>query len=246
MPKKYASIPQFRPFNKEQELAKRLCDTSTVSILTGPAGTAKTFCAVASAVDAFVAEEIQRIFITRPAVEACGESLGYLPGDVTDKLNPYMNPVYDAVEKYCHGSHLEEEIKKSLRVVPLAYMRGRTFDRSVCIMDEAQNATEDQIKMFLTRIGYKSRMILAGDTDQSDIRNCRLTNLAQRLSSEKDVSWHRFGASSIVRHPIIGRLLRHFPELKKSNSNEVVIDSVLAIGEDYRIKLRRQDPGFPP
>lgn len=201
--------PTFKPLNDEQRRAKRLCDNTTICILTGPAGSAKTFCAIASAIDAVANDEADTILLTRPSVEACGESMGYLPGNGEDKLKPYMHPLQDAIEKYCQGTVVREKIRNATKIVPLAYMRGRTFSNAVCVMDEAQNATPEQIKMFLTRIGDGSRMILAGDTSQSDIERCTLQTIARRIVGIEGVGHHQFTESSIVRHPIIEKIIKH-------------------------------------
>lgn len=200
--------PAFRPLNPEQRHAKRLCDTSTITFLSGPAGCSKTFCAVASAVDAFIQGRVDGIIITRPAIEACGERMGYLPGSSEEKLGVYVSPIMDAIKKYCEGSPFFLEIKQKTRIIPLAYLRGRTFENHACILDEAQNASADQIKMFLTRIGEGSNMILAGDTEQSDIHKCVLHDVARKLSHIHGIGWHNFTEQAIVRHPIIGEVLR--------------------------------------
>ncbi len=203
-----SAVPRFRPKNQEQAVAKRLCDTETITVLSGPAGTAKTYCAIASAVDAMIAGRVKSILLTRPAIEACGERMGYLPGAADEKLGVYISPLTDAIGKYCRGTPWESQVMQMTTIVPRAYMRGRTLDNTVCIMDEAQNATAEQIKMFLTRIGEGSSMILAGDTEQSDISATPLKDIARKISQVDGVEWLDFSEAAIVRHPIISEVLK--------------------------------------
>ena len=176
----------------------------------GPAGTGKTFLAVACAVDALERASVQRIIVTRPAVEA-GERLGFLPGDLTQKVDPYLRPLYDALYDLMGFDRVTKAFEKGqLEVAPLAFMRGRTLNHAFVILDEAQNTTPEQMKMFLTRIGFGSRCVVTGDTSQVDLPKGSLSGLvdAERvLARVKGIAMTRFTSVDVVRHPLVARIV---------------------------------------
>ncbi len=187
--------------------------THDLTIATGPAGTGKTYLAVATAVEALQAETIRRIVLVRPAVEA-GENLGFLPGDLRAKLNPYLRPLLDALNDMVDFDHarglMEREI---IEVVPLAYMRGRTLNDSFIILDEAQNTTVPQMKMFLTRMGQRSKMVISGDTSQLDLPKGVTSGLAdalRRLQRIEGVGVMHLAKSDIVRHRLVQRIVEAY------------------------------------
>jgi phosphate starvation-inducible PhoH-like protein len=195
----------------------------TVTFGIGPAGTGKTFLAVASAVAALEARDVSRIILTRPAVEA-GERLGVLPGDIQAKVDPYLRPLFDALydmldpEKVSH--YLENDI---IEVAPLAFMRGRSLNDSFVILDEAQNTSPEQMKMFLTRLGFGSRMVVTGDITQIDLpRNQRsgLVVVGEILARVADISFIRFGASDVVRHELVQRIVAAYDEYSERRTAE--------------------------
>jgi len=187
---------------------------STITFGIGPAGTGKTFLAVASAVKLYAENEIRKIVLTRPAVEA-GERLGYLPGDLSQKIDPYLVPLFDALEHFFGNENLGYLIeKRNIEIVPLAYMRGRTLNDACIILDEAQNATVNQIKMFLTRLGENSKVIITGDETQIDLYKKDYSGLKKTrkiLSSIDEISVMEFQNSDIVRNPIVSKILEVFP-----------------------------------
>ena len=190
-------------------------DDSTVTFGVGPAGTGKTFLAVASAVKMYSENRIKKIVLTRPAVEA-GERLGYLPGDLSQKIDPYLVPLFDSLEYFFGNETLKYLIeKRNIEIVPLAYMRGRTLNDACIILDEAQNATISQIKMFLTRLGENSKMIITGDETQIDLNNKTFSGLKKTrktLSSIEEVSVLEFENTDIVRNKIVSKILEIFPD----------------------------------
>ena len=190
-------------------------DNSTITFGIGPAGTGKTFLAVASAVKMYNDEKIKKIVLTRPAVEA-GERLGYLPGDLSQKIDPYLVPLFDSLEYFFGNETLQYLIdKRNIEIVPLAYMRGRTLNNACIILDEAQNATVSQIKMFLTRLGEDSKMIITGDETQIDLHNRNFSGLKKTrksLSNIEEISVVEFKNSDIVRNKIVSKILEVFPD----------------------------------
>ena len=183
---------------------------NTITIGVGPAGTGKTYLAVAAAVAAFREKKVNRIILTRPAVEA-GERLGFLPGDLQNKVDPYLRPLYDAlfdmmgVESY--NKYLE---KGNIEIAPLAYMRGRTLDDSFIILDEAQNTTREQMKMFLTRLGFNSKIVITGDVTQIDLPGDKVSGLKDAvriLEGVEDIAICRLSASDVVRHVLVQRII---------------------------------------
>ncbi|NLK58225.1 MAG: PhoH family protein, partial [Tissierellia bacterium] len=176
----------------------------------GPAGTGKTYLAMAMAVDAYRKKSVERIILTRPAVEA-GETLGFLPGDLQEKIDPYLRPLYDAlfdIMGFETFAKLKE--KGQIEVAPLAYMRGRTLDNAFIILDEAQNTSNEQMKMFLTRLGYGSKAVITGDITQIDLprgRQSGLVTVSKILHQVKGISFVTFTRSDVVRHPLVQRII---------------------------------------
>ena len=185
----------------------------------GPAGTGKTYLAMAMAVRAFKNKEVNRIVLTRPAVEA-GESLGFLPGDLQMKVDPYLRPLYDALfEMLGHENYNKYVEKNQIEVAPLAYMRGRTLDSSFVILDEAQNTTNEQMKMFLTRLGYGSKAIITGDITQTDLpksKSSGLRTVLHILKNVKGIGMVYLGNHDIVRHPLVQRIISAYDLYEKN------------------------------
>ncbi len=181
----------------------------------GPAGTGKTYLAVAVAVSKFISGEVDRIILSRPAVEA-GEKLGYLPGDMKDKVDPYMQPLYDALNDFLPGKQLAKLIEeKRIEIAPLAFMRGRTLAHAFVVLDEAQNATTMQMKMFLTRLGEGSRMVITGDRSQVDLPRGVTSGLADAerlLNSIPTISFNYFTSKDVVRHPLVAKIIEAYEE----------------------------------
>lgn len=187
--------------------------TNTVTFGVGPAGTGKTYLAVALAVRAFKAHEIQRIILTRPAVEA-GEKLGFLPGDLQNKVDPYLRPLYDALFEMMGAENYQRNLEKGfIEVAPLAYMRGRTLDDSFIILDEAQNTTPEQMKMFLTRLGFNSKMVITGDVTQIDLPDAKRSGLVEAVKVLKNVDGiaiNRFSEKDVVRHKLVQDIVKAY------------------------------------
>ncbi|MED4138214.1 PhoH family protein [Priestia megaterium] len=181
----------------------------------GPAGTGKTYLAVVMAVNALKNGHVQRIILTRPAVEA-GESLGFLPGDLKEKVDPYLRPLYDALHDVLGTEHTQRLIERGvIEIAPLAYMRGRTLDDAFVILDEAQNTTMAQMKMFLTRLGFGSKMVITGDISQIDLPKGAQSGLAavsKILTNVKGISFVHLEQSDVVRHPLVGRIIQAYEQ----------------------------------
>ena len=179
----------------------------------GPAGTGKTYLAVAAAVNAFRKKEVERIILTRPAVEA-GEKLGFLPGDLQDKVDPYLRPLYDALFDIMGIENFMKNVEKQLiEVAPLAYMRGRTLDSSFIILDEAQNTTNEQMKMFLTRLGYGSKAVITGDITQIDLpegKKSGLKSVIHILKDVEDIGFMFFHTTDVVRHKLVQDIIKAY------------------------------------
>ncbi|WP_115314625.1 PhoH family protein [Edwardsiella hoshinae] len=194
--------------NQAQYIANILDHDITFGI--GPAGTGKTYLAVAAAVDALERQEIRRILLTRPAVEA-GEKLGFLPGDLSQKVDPYLRPLYDALFEMLGFERVEKLMERNIiEVAPLAYMRGRTLNDAFIILDESQNTTIEQMKMFLTRIGFNSKAVITGDITQVDLpRNQKsgLRHAIEVLSPVDEISFNFFHSEDVVRHPVVARVV---------------------------------------
>ncbi|MEF2919120.1 MAG: PhoH family protein [Acutalibacteraceae bacterium] len=201
---------------------KRYCTAikeNTITIGVGPAGTGKTYLAVAMAVTAFKAGEINRIILTRPAVEA-GEKLGFLPGDLQSKVDPYLRPLYDALFDMLGAESYQKYVERgNIEVAPLAYMRGRTLDDSFIILDEAQNTTREQMKMFLTRLGFNSKMVINGDVTQIDLPNGSKSGLRESMKILKNIVGIQcvtFSDRDVVRHKLVQDIIRAY----EKNSEE--------------------------
>ncbi len=194
---------------------------NTISFGIGPAGTGKTFLAVSMAVRAFKAHTVSKIILTRPAVEA-GEKLGFLPGDLQNKVDPYLRPLYDALFEMLGPetfSRLQE--RGSIEVAPLAYMRGRTLDESFIILDEAQNTSPEQMKMFLTRLGFNSKMVITGDVTQIDLPNPRNSGLVEAikvLKNVKDIGINHFTEKDVVRHRLVQDIVKAYEQYNSERS----------------------------
>ena len=188
-------------------------ESHTITFGIGPAGTGKTYLAVAKAVRAFQDKQIRRIILTRPAVEA-GESLGFLPGTLNDKVDPYLRPLYDALGDMLGADQLKRYMDDgSIEVAPLAYMRGRTLNDAFVILDEAQNTTEQQMKMFLTRLGFNSKMVVTGDITQIDLPDGRRSGLVDAVKILKDVDdiqIVRFNERDVVRHKLVQDIIKAY------------------------------------
>ena len=186
----------------------------------GPAGTGKTYLAVACAVEALEQERIRRILLVRPAVEA-GEKLGFLPGDLTQKIDPYLRPLYDALYELLGFERVEKLIERNvIEVAPLAYMRGRTLNDAFIILDESQNTTAEQMKMFLTRIGFGSTVVVTGDVTQIDLPPRTLSGLKhviKVLGDVKGISFTHFGPKDVVRHPLVQRIVEAYARQEKDD-----------------------------
>lgn len=200
---------QIRPQTAGQREYVRAIDTHTVTFGVGPAGTGKTFLAVAKAVQALQRREVSRIVLTRPAVEA-GERLGYLPGSLEDKIDPYLRPLFDAIASFMDPDVVPQLVAGgTIEVAPLAYMRGRTLNEAFVILDEAQNTTPEQMKMFLTRLGFGSRMVVTGDITQIDLPHASsgLRQAMRILRDVDDLAIHELTSDDIVRHSLVGRIV---------------------------------------
>jgi phosphate starvation-inducible PhoH-like protein len=189
----------------------------------GPAGTGKTFLSMALALSSLEKKEVDRIILCRPAVEA-GENLGFLPGDLKEKVDPYLSPLYDALNAMLPKNRLKVLIEnKSIEIVPLAYMRGRTLDNSFMILDEAQNSTIMQMKMFLTRLGIGSKAIINGDVTQIDLdvnKHSGLIQAAKILQNVSGIGFTYFDESDIVRHPLVKKIIGAYDTIDKKNGTK--------------------------
>lgn len=210
-----------RPLKPKTLGQKKYCESIDKNIITfgiGPAGTGKTYLAVAMAVTAFRAKEVTRIILTRPAVEA-GEKLGFLPGDLQSKVDPYLRPLYDALFDMLGAENFQRyQERGAIEVAPLAYMRGRTLDDSFIILDEAQNTTPEQMKMFLTRLGFRSKMVITGDITQIDLPDGKKSGLKKVMHILKDVDdieICRFNQKDVVRHKLVQDIVNAYEKYEK-------------------------------
>jgi phosphate starvation-inducible PhoH-like protein len=207
-----------RGVNQKEYLHKVL--THDINFGVGPAGTGKTYLAVASAVDAMERDQVRRILLVRPAVEA-GERLGFLPGDLAQKIDPYLRPLYDALYEMLGFEKVAKLVERNvIEVAPLAYMRGRTLNESFVILDEAQNTTPEQMKMFLTRIGFGSTAVITGDVTQIDLprgQQSGLRQVTEVLAHVEGISFTFFNARDVVRHPVVQRVVRAYDEFDRKS-----------------------------
>lgn len=217
-----ASGRVIKPKTIGQKRYMDLINSKDVTFGIGPAGTGKTYLAVAAAVNAFRKKEVDRIILTRPAVEA-GEKLGFLPGDLQDKVDPYLRPLYDALFDIMGSENYLKNVEKQLiEVAPLAYMRGRTLDSSFIILDEAQNTTNEQMKMFLTRLGYGSKAVITGDITQIDLPGDKKSGLkivSRILKDVEDIGFMYFQTTDVVRHKLVQDIIKAYErfEAKKND-----------------------------
>lgn len=207
---------QPRTINQKKYLASLMQTDVTFGV--GPAGTGKTYLAVAAAVDAYERDSVERIILTRPAIEA-GERLGFLPGDLVQKVDPYLRPLYDALFDLFGFEKTQRLIEKQvIEIAPLAFMRGRTLNNAFVILDEAQNTTCEQMKMFLTRIGFGTRAVITGDATQVDLPKGVRSGLAHAcevLENVRGISIVRFTAEDVVRHPLVGAIVRAYEKAQE-------------------------------
>ena len=207
------------PKSKKQKEYVRSLKTNQITISLGPAGTGKTYLAVAVALTMLLEKKVERIILSRPAVEA-GEKLGFLPGDMKDKIDPYLRPLYDSLYDLLDYDRIQRKIESgAIEIAPLAFMRGRTLKNSFAILDEAQNATETQIKMFLTRIGENSKLVVNGDPSQVDLPNKNQSGLIKSqviLKSIKEISVINFDHQDVMRHPLVTKII----EAYQKNTND--------------------------
>ena len=208
------------PRSKKQKEYVQALKNSQIIISNGPAGTGKTYLAVAVALTMLLEKKVQRIILSRPAVEA-GERLGFLPGDMKDKIDPYLRPLYDSLHDLIDYEKIQKKIESGeIEVAPLAFMRGRTLKNCFAILDEAQNATETQIKMFLTRIGENSKLVVNGDPSQIDLPNINQSGLikTQRILKDiKEIEVINFDHNDVIRHPLVTKIVQAY---QKSNNND--------------------------
>lgn len=200
--------------NRNQREYIRAIQTNDLIFGIGPAGTGKTYLAVVMAVKALKNNEVDRIILTRPAVEA-GESLGFLPGDLKEKVDPYLRPVYDALHAVLGTEHTERLIERGvIEIAPLAYMRGRTLEKAFVILDESQNTTKQQMKMFLTRLGFGSKMVVNGDKTQIDLpkghTQSGLVDAKHVLQNVPHIAFVEFDAADVVRHPVVSEIIKAY------------------------------------
>ena len=210
-----------KPKTLGQKSYTKAIEKNTVTLGIGPAGTGKTYLAVAMAVRAYKAKEIDRIILTRPAVEA-GEKLGFLPGDLQSKVDPYLRPLYDALFDMLGAETTQRYLERGdIEIAPLAYMRGRTLDDSFIILDEAQNTTPEQMKMFLTRLGFNSKMVVTGDVTQIDLPDGKMSGLKQVmriLQDVEDVAICKFSQSDVVRHQLVQRIIAAYEKFDQARA----------------------------
>ncbi|WP_460048939.1 PhoH family protein [Sessilibacter sp. MAH2] len=213
-----------KPRGKNQQRYVRSVQTNDINFGIGPAGTGKTYLAVACAVEALLQDSIERILLVRPAVEA-GEKLGFLPGDLSQKVDPYLRPLYDALYEMLGFETVGKLIERNvIEVAPLAYMRGRTLNSAFVILDESQNTTREQMKMFLTRIGFGTTAVINGDPSQIDLPRGQASGLKHAievLDGVDGISFTYFGSKDVVRHPLVQRIVEAYDkaEQKKAESN---------------------------
>ena len=214
-------------------------EKNTIILGVGPAGTGKTFLAVAMAVKALRAKQVSRIILTRPAIEA-GEKLGFLPGDLQSKIDPYLRPLYDALYEMIGTEAYARYVEKgTIEIAPLAYMRGRTLDDSFIILDEAQNATPEQMKMFLTRLGFNSKMVVTGDLTQTDLPFGQKSGLAAAvkiLENIDDIAIHYFTERDVVRHKLVQKIILAYEKHERESMRKAAEARQKYVGRPTREK----------
>lgn len=212
-----------KPKTVGQKRYVEMISKNTVNFGIGPAGTGKTFLAVAMAVRALRQKKVSRIILTRPAIEA-GEKLGFLPGDLQSKIDPYLRPLYDALFEMMGAENYTRLLEKgTIEIAPLAYMRGRTLDDSFIILDEAQNATPEQMKMFLTRLGFNSKAVITGDLTQTDLPSGQKSGLATAvkiLAEIDDIGIHAFSERDVVRHKLVAKIILAYDKYEKKQTEQ--------------------------
>lgn len=210
-----------KPKTLGQKKYVELIKNNTIVFGIGPAGTGKTYLAMAMAITAFKNNEVDRIILTRPAIEA-GEKLGFLPGDLQQKVDPYLRPLYDALYEIMGAENFMKNMEKgAIEVAPLAYMRGRTLDNAFIVLDEAQNTTPEQMKMFLTRIGYGSKAVITGDITQIDLSEGKRSGLMEAtkiLSGIEDIGIIRLTNRDVVRHPLVQKIILAYEKVENKNT----------------------------
>jgi len=214
------TVKQIGPRTKGQRGYAEAISNNDIVFGLGPAGTGKTYLAMASAVEALKKQEVRRLILTRPAIEA-GESLGYLPGNMIEKVSPYLRPLYDALYDMMEAEHIEKYLENGIiEVAPLAYMRGRTLNDAFIILDEAQNCTAEQMKMFLTRLGFDSRAVITGDITQSDLPQGKPTGLLQAqqiLQGIEGIQFTYLTSSDVVRHALVQKIIEAYDGAGRNN-----------------------------
>ncbi|WP_425321364.1 PhoH family protein [Deinococcus humi] len=218
------SLPRgLKPKTPGQKLYLEQIASSDITFGVGPAGTGKTYMAVAMAIQALKTKAVKRIILTRPAVEA-GEKLGFLPGDLQAKIDPYLRPLYDALQDMLDQDKFEAYLTSGvIEIAPLAFMRGRTLNDAFIILDEAQNTTGEQMKMFLTRMGFSSKVVITGDVTQIDLPRHITSGLAvaKRVLSQIDgIAWHEFTEVDVVRHPLVGRIIKAYEQAENAEDDK--------------------------
>lgn len=228
-----------KPRNENQTKYVGNILTHDITFGVGPAGTGKTYLAVACAVDALERQEIRRILLTRPAVEA-GEKLGFLPGDLSQKVDPYLRPLYDALFEMLGFERVEKLIERSvIEIAPLAYMRGRTLNDAFIILDESQNTTVEQMKMFLTRIGFNSTAVITGDITQVDLPRGQKSGLRQVievLGDVEEISFNFFESKDVVRHPVVQRVVEAYEDFESKERKHEAKLKAAAIAANAKAK----------
>lgn len=213
----FSGRPIYPKTQGQYDFVKAMAEKPVVFAI-GPAGTGKTFLAVSAAVAALKKEEVRRIVLTRPAVEA-GESLGFLPGDLKEKVDPYLTPLYDGLHEMLGNEQTERLMEKgTIEIAPLAYMRGRTLNDAFVILDEAQNTTSSQMKMFLTRLGFHSHMVITGDVTQIDLNErveSGLLSARRILSGMDDIAILELSADDVVRHPLVQKIIERYSRFER-------------------------------